>query len=697
MELSERLSLLAGSARYDASCASSGSIRRREPGGIGNAAACGICHSYTEDGRCVSLFKILLTNHCVYDCAYCINRESNDIRRTALTTRELVELTLHFYQRNYIEGLFLSSGIFQSPDATMERLVRVARELREKHRFCGYIHLKCIPGASEDLLRQAGVYADRLSVNIEIPTDENLRRLTARKSHDGILKPMGVIRDSILESRDEYQRFTSAPIYAPAGQSTQLVIGATPESDYEILRLADRLYRLEGLRRVYYSAYVSVNPMDSRLPACHEPPLRRENRLYQADWLLRLYGFELEDLLTPSQPHLALDADPKLAYALGHSELFPVDINRAEREMLLRVPGIGLRGAGRILELRRQRCLHIEHLRETGIVVKRALPFIVCPGMSATPSSTSLGASKTRSSRRSTTVPRSHCKAPPENCPTVIYGGGFAGLLSAIFDIFSHQWKPDRVLPRGSPVQMSLNEKVVSLNPDAGKAARVWHRFGEIFGEAGRKTIYRAHLSGEGVVGHLVYGAVAETIRGMQSATSSSSSDYFRQLESLSSRVGREAHRMRGLLRFEEVSKGFLAASINPRYDVIPLIQDHFEQRYAGRQWMIYDICRDHGLYYDGVESHMIRIDWESFRAAHRGAAEELNLQYLWKKYYDALGIPERANNHLHLQKLPRRYWPLLPEKRSSANHIDGQHFHEQPGRPPRPESQQAAGAGPPG
>lgn len=373
----EKLKTLAEAAKYDVSCASSGTTRTNKDKNLGSTSGWGICHSFTEDGRCVSLLKIMLTNFCIFDCAYCANRRSNDIARATFSVTELVELTLEFYRRNYIEGLFLSSGVVRNADYTMERLVRVAKELRLTHRYNGYIHLKAIPGASQELIFEAGLYADRLSVNIEIPTEENLKLLAPEKDYHSVLAPMGFIHQRFLESKEEKSKSRNAPRYAPAGQSTQMVIGATPESDQQILHLASSLYRQPSMKRVYYSGYIPINN-DSRLPALTAPPLVRENRLYQSDWLMRFYQFRVDEIVNETHPNLDLDIDPKLSYALRHPELFPIDINTAAYEMILRVPGIGVKSAQLIVTSRRYGRLNSEHLRKMGVVMKRAQYFITC-------------------------------------------------------------------------------------------------------------------------------------------------------------------------------------------------------------------------------------------------------------------------------------------------------------------------------
>jgi putative DNA modification/repair radical SAM protein len=374
----EKLKILAGAAKYDVSCASSGTQRSNSKGGIGNASAWGICHSFAEDGRCISLLKIMLSNYCIYDCAYCINRKSNDIPRTSFTPEEIASLTIEFYRRNYIEGLFLSSGVLRNPDYTMERMGTVAKLLRTEHKYNGYIHLKAIPGASEQLIADAGRWADRLSVNIEIPTENNLKILAPDKDFRSVLEPMKMISTGILEAKEERKKFRNAPKFSPAGQITQLIIGATSDTDHTILKLSSALYLRRDLKRVYYSGYIPVNSYDNRLPALNSPPLRREHRLYQADWLLRFYGFRSDEIVNAENPNLDLDLDPKVTWALRNPHLFPVDINKADPLMLLRIPGIGTHSVQMILMARKHNRLNSSHLQKMGVVMKRARYFITC-------------------------------------------------------------------------------------------------------------------------------------------------------------------------------------------------------------------------------------------------------------------------------------------------------------------------------
>ena len=380
MDAFEKLRILTDAAKYDAACTSSGVDRGKAQDGMGSAAACGICHSFSADGRCISLLKVLMSNACVYDCKYCVNRRSNDTPRATFSPRELADLTIQFYRRNYIEGLFLSSGVIQSPDYTCERMIETLRILREEYRFHGYIHAKAIPGADSLLISRIGSLVDRLSVNIELPSQQSLSLLAPDKKKESILRPMQLISGRIEENSTELVKYRHAPKFAPAGQSTQMIIGATPETDLQILRLSERLYQKYRLKRVFYSAYLPVaeSPL---LPALTtKPPLLREHRLYQADWLLRYYGFTSDELLDEKHPSFHPLVDPKCGWALNHPELFPVEVNRAPYETLLRVPGIGVKSARRIVTARRQGRLDYGALKKLGVVLKRAQYFITCSG-----------------------------------------------------------------------------------------------------------------------------------------------------------------------------------------------------------------------------------------------------------------------------------------------------------------------------
>ena len=381
MSIYEKLQILTDAAKYDVACTSSGVERKGDGTGIGNCSKAGICHSFSTDGRCISLLKILFTNECIYDCKYCVNRSSNDVIRTSFTPDEICTLTMEFYRRNYIEGLFLSSGILKNPNYTMELIYAALYKLRHVCNFQGYIHVKAIPGADPILIQKVGFLADRMSVNLELPTAESLRLLAPHKSRKNILAPMRLVQEKSKENRQELMLYKSAPRFVPAGQSTQMIIGASPETDYQSLRVAESLYQKFGLKRVFYSAFVAVNE-DKALPArtSDGPPLLREHRLYQADWLLRYYKFEANELLNEKNPNFNIFLDPKCNWALNHLEYFPVEVNRASYDVLLRVPGIGYKSAGRIVKARRFGSLGFEDLRKMGVVLKRALYFITCSG-----------------------------------------------------------------------------------------------------------------------------------------------------------------------------------------------------------------------------------------------------------------------------------------------------------------------------
>ena len=382
-ELLKKLEVLTDAAKYDVACTSSGVDRPGRPGALGNAVKAGICHSFAADGRCISLLKVLLSNDCAYDCAYCVNRRSCDGPRATFTPEELCRLTVEFYRRNYIEGLFLSSAVVKNPDYTSELMLMTLKKLREEERFWGYVHVKAIPGADPRLTHALGLYADRMSVNIELPSQKSLALLAPQKSKEKILAPMGLIRDGIKENASDLARYRAAPKFVPAGQSTQMIIGATPETDRQILALTEGLYRKYQLKRVFFSAYMPV-VSDRNLPARDTPPpLLREHRLYQADWLLRFYGFRAEELLDASHPDFNPQVDPKCSWALRHLDFFPVEVNRADYEALLRIPGVGMVSAKRILVSRRTRKLRIEDLPKLGVVMKRAQYFLTASGRMA--------------------------------------------------------------------------------------------------------------------------------------------------------------------------------------------------------------------------------------------------------------------------------------------------------------------------
>jgi len=662
MRIEDKLTILADAAKYDVSCASSGSRRHNSGRRLGNATPAGICHSYTEDGRCVSLLKLLYTNVCIYDCAYCVNRSSNDTPRAAFTTREVADLTIDFYRRNYIEGLFLSSGVMRSPDDTMERLVRSARMLRRQG-FNGYIHLKCVPFASRRLIQAAGRHADRLSVNIELPTETSLKRLTGDKTFAAVLTPMDVIRETITETREDRKRLRHVPAFAPAGQSTQLIVGASPESDFEVLNLAERLYRQQALKRVYYSAYVPVRPAGDCLPDVDEPPLRRENRLYQADWLMRLYGFSMDEVISRETPWLDLEIDPKQAFALRHPELFPVNINSADRELILRIPGIGIKTANRIVALRKKGRLRFEHLRQLGAVVSRAQPFIRCDGME-TAQWAGVGTNH-RTARWEPRFSMDKRRLAAASLRRTVFetDGSFEGLLTAIFHSYAEREPPDAIVPPGNS-QRELFDTRVQIRTDPDIADRVWKGLKKHLGVRQRQRLFHAHLSGQPHVETLIFRRITDAIAGHHVPPATSDLTVCIRIDQLSQKVRREAHRLKGFLRFQQTADGRYLALIAPRYDVLPLIRRHFESRYADQDWMIYDTTRNYGIGYNRKATREIRLDTAEVSAAEQDTDDRERLfQTLWQRYYAAANIQSRNNPRLHRRQLPRRYWRYLTEK----------------------------------
>ena len=382
MDIREKLEILTDSAKYDVACTSSGAARGGRKDGIGSAVSCGICHSFSADGRCISLLKVLMSNACCYDCQYCVNKKSNDTKRATFEPYELANLTMEFYRRNYIEGLFLSSAVIKSPDYTSERMLRVLSILRNEYRFYGYIHVKAIPGTDRRILAALGALADRMSVNIELPSENGLKFLAPDKKKNDILSPMSFIKNGIEQNKYEVVKYRHSPSFVPAGQSTQMIIGATPDSDYKILNLTQALYKKYDLKRVFFSAYVPVVEGKNLPSLITSPPLLREHRLYQADWLLRFYGFEADEILSEENPDFNPYIDPKCNWAINHMEYFPVDVNRADRETLLRVPGIGVKSAYRIIKARKLCSLDFDDLKKLGVVMKRASYFITCKGKS---------------------------------------------------------------------------------------------------------------------------------------------------------------------------------------------------------------------------------------------------------------------------------------------------------------------------
>jgi probable DNA metabolism protein len=546
----------------------------------------------------------------------------------------------------------------------MERLVQTVQGLRREG-FNGYIHLKCVPYASRRLIRRAGRFADRLSVNIELPSEKSLRELTRKKTYPSVLEPMGVIRETIAETREDRKRLSSVPFFAPAGQSTQMIIGASPESDFEILHLAGDLYRRQALKRVYYSAYVPVAQPGSRLPDIGKPPLRRENRLYQADWLIRLYGFSLDEVIDRESPFLDLQLDPKQTFALRHPALFPVDINTADHEMILRVPGIGLRSAARIVTLRRRGRIRFEHLKQMGVAIRRAIPFIRCDGLSDTQWTVDARAQHRLTREQSASRARIENGNDLETRRIYEIDGTFDGLLTAIFAAYDGEHPPDVVESRGR-LQTGLFDHRIDIPTDPVKAERVWKGLGKRMGHKPRRLLFDAWLSASPGIETLIYHVVRNAIPDRKNSRNTAHLTANIQVERLAQKVRREAHRMKGFIRFQQTGDDRYVALISPRYDVLPMIRRHFESRFADQCWIIYDIQRDYGICYDTRQTREIRLAADELTTSSDAAIDGEELcQELWRRYYKAVNIEARDNPRLHQRHLPRRYWRFLIEKQS--------------------------------
>jgi probable DNA metabolism protein len=664
----EKLAILADAAKYDASCASSG-VKRSSRGGLGNSSGVGICHSYTPDGRCVSLLKILLTNYCIYDCQFCVNRVSSATPRARFAVEEVVQLTLDFYRRNYIEGLFLSSGIIQSPDYTMEQLVAVARTLRTEHAYRGYIHLKAIPLASEELIAEAGRWADRLSANVELPTPDDLARLAPEKKLADIETTMGQIGDRVAESRSERRVTKHAPKFAPAGQSTQMVIGATPATDREVLTASSSLYRRHRLRRVYYSAFSPIPHADSRLPS-QSPPLVREHRLYQADWLLRFYGFDASEITSAAQPNLDLTIDPKHAWALGHREQFPVDVNRADRALLLRVPGFGARNVGRILRLRRHQRLRTTDLKKLRVSWRRAAPFVVTadynPAVFQLDSAALASQAVQRERQLSLFDMTDSARSGAENFEMKQRGllaeevhvvGTFEAwrwvarsLLdadvmpqeAAFVDAFERQQLLEFAAPADeSPPRSTKSNQHFAVPRNFLTMARTiaFHRSSDRWSLLYRMLWRLTH--GES---HLLELSTDEDVYGA---------------ERMEKQVRRDAHKMKAFVRFrrlEEVRNEWFVAWHRPDHRIARLVAPFFADRFANMKWTI--LTPDESISWDGEElTHHAGTGREAAPSADE-------LEKLWLTYYGAIFNPARIKLKAMRKEMPVRHWPTLPETR---------------------------------
>ena len=696
--LMDKLTILADSAKYDVACTSSGASRTARPGTVGSCYAPGCCHAFTADGRCVSLLKVLMTNCCSFDCGYCVNRRSNDIPRATFAPRELAELTMEFYRRNYIEGLFLSSAVLGTPDYTTERMLAVLRLLRGEYRFGGYIHAKAIPGTSPELLQQLGYLADRLSVNVELPSERSLNLLAPDKGRHSIFRPMKQIAVSGAASREELTLYRHAPKFAPAGQSTQMIVGASPETDYHILKLTEGMYQKYGLKRVFYSAYIPVAE-DTRLPALDtKPPLLREHRLYQADWLLRFYQFEADEILDKDNPNFNPYLDPKCNWAVQHYGLFPVDVNRAPFEMLLRVPGIGPKSARRIWHARKQAALGLDELKRMGVVLKRAQYFITCRGFSgAHPGRGSAGRERITRALIDPNVFSGSCEqlslfsppavdnligqgVPPRAAVRMVreeavqclakgarklhdadvvylYDGSFEGFLCCVYESFAQHelpfavWTPQRETATLYPVK--------EIATDSAVARRVFASFGKKLGAETEYLVSRDFLSGQEDKEllllrflHLAFALGPGTVK-------REGHPVVAPLYAMKKSLDWEVDKFQGFVRFEE-HDGMLGAVIHPKNYILPLLRPHFCGRFPEEDFMIYDAVHQAVLLHEGHSTRLLEL--AAPLELPPPSAREQQFQALWTQFYKTLEIKARHNEKGRMTHCPKRFWADMVE-----------------------------------
>ena len=674
--LMDKLTILADSAKYDVACTSSGASRTARAGTLGSCYAPGCCHAFTADGRCVSLLKVLMTNCCAFDCSYCVNRRSNDIPRATFTPRELAELTVEFYRRNYIEGLFLSSAVLGTPDYTTERMLAALRLLRGEYRFGGYIHAKAIPGTSPELLQQLGYLADRLSVNVELPSEQSLNLLAPDKGRHSIFRPMKQIAVSGAQNKQELTVYRHAPKFAPAGQSTQMIVGASPETDYHILKLTEGMYRKYSLKRVFYSAYIPVAE-DSRLPALDtKPPLLREHRLYQADWLLRFYQFEADEILDRDSPNFNPYLDPKCNWAVQHYGLFPVDVNRAPFEMLLRVPGIGPKSARRIWHARKLSSLGLDELKRMGVVLKRAQYFITCNGFSgAHPGRGTAGGGRSYHAGRGTarrpahgarggsamsgegTVNPQRTRRLHDADVVYLYDGSFEGFLCCVFESFAQHeipfavWTPQRETSTLYPVK--------DIPTDHARAQRVFASFGRKLGAETEYLVSRDFLSGREDKElllirflHLAFALGPGTVK-------RTGHPDVAPLYEMKKSLDWEVDKFQGFVRFEE-HDGMLGAVIHPKNYILPLLRPHFCGRFPEENFMIYDAVHQAVLLQEDHKARLLEL--AAPLELPPPSEREQQFQALWTQFYKTLEIQARHNEKGRMSHCPKRFWADMVE-----------------------------------
>lgn len=652
MDTLEKLKILTDAAKYDVSCSSSGSSRKNSSKGLGNGHLAGICHSWSEDGRCISLLKILFTNKCIYDCEYCINRSSNVTKRAEFSPREVADLTINFYKRNYIEGLFLSSGVIKNPNYTMELLIKTADILRNEYHYNGYIHMKSIPGADSDLVKKMGLLVDRMSVNVELPLEKSLKILAPQKSIKAIESSMDFANKKIVQRKNEIKLYKHTPKFLPAGQTTQMIIGADEESDFDIVSRAENLYDDYSLKRVFYSAFVPVVKSEFTKDI-KKAPLLREHRLYQADWLLRFYGFKSSDLLNEKNKNFDLRIDPKTDWAINNISKFPMEINKASFYDLIKIPGIGITFARKIVNARKYRKLEYWHLKALNISVKKARNFITVNGKYQ---GLKVKDQKDLKERMSLSDPKSFEQLSffGWNMKIIVYDGTFEGFLTVIFTSYKENFK---VKIESEKDQISfLDQKYIKTNFE--KAKRVEDSIKKNISKEFYYDIKIAFKSDyknkDTIIARLIK---LSFLKGEKIIKSTNK--YAIAFNKMVKNYSREAHAFKGLLRFKEIQEGFLFAQYESHNDILEDLSRHFLQRMPKEKFVIYDKNRNKAfvsIYGNFEVVEILNLDIKESK-------KEEFFQNLWIGFYDAIAIKERKNKKLMIENMPKKYWKYLPEK----------------------------------
>lgn len=652
MDTLEKLKILTDAAKYDVSCSSSGSSRKNSSKGLGNGHLAGICHSWSEDGRCISLLKILFTNKCIYDCEYCINRSSNVTKRAEFSPREVADLTINFYKRNYIEGLFLSSGVIKNPNYTMELLIKTADILRNEYHYNGYIHMKSIPGADSDLVKKMGLLVDRMSVNVELPLEKSLKILAPQKSIKAIESSMDFANKKIVQRKNEIKLYKHTPKFLPAGQTTQMIIGADEESDFDIVSRAENLYDDYSLKRVFYSAFVPVVKSEFTKDI-KKAPLLREHRLYQADWLLRFYGFKSSDLLNEKNKNFDLRIDPKTDWAINNISKFPMEINKASFYDLIKIPGIGITSARKIVNARKYRKLEYWHLKALNISVKKARNFITVNGKYQ---GLKVKDQKDLKERMSLSDPKSFEQLSffGWNMKIIVYDGTFEGFLTVIFTSYKENFK---VKIESEKDQISfLDQKYIKTNFE--KAKRVEDSIKKNISKEFYYDIKIAFKSDyknkDTIIARLIK---LSFLKGEKIIKSTNK--YAIAFNKMVKNYSREAHAFKGLLRFKEIQEGFLFAKYESHNDILEDLSRHFLQRMPKEKFVIYDKNRNKAfvsIYGNFEVVEILNLDIKESK-------KEEFFQNLWIGFYDAIAIKERKNKKLMIENMPKKYWKYLPEK----------------------------------